>query len=113
MVGVARYIRSPDRLDAAEVAITVADEWQGRGVGTTLLRRLARRARAAGIGAFVATCLAGNKEIIELLEELGPTARRSGGEDVTLEIELGIGAESAMRPSLRAVASNGSPKAAS
>ena len=47
-VGVARFIRRADRPDTAEAAVTVIDEWQGRGVGTALLDLLAERARAEG-----------------------------------------------------------------
>jgi GNAT superfamily N-acetyltransferase len=45
-VGIARLVR--DGRDA-EVAFAVADEWQGKGVGTLLVERLAADARAAGI----------------------------------------------------------------
>jgi L-amino acid N-acyltransferase YncA len=45
-VGIARLVRDGD---AAEVAVEVADEWQGRRVGTLLMERLAEDARAAGI----------------------------------------------------------------
>jgi L-amino acid N-acyltransferase YncA len=53
-IGIARLVRDGD---SAEVAVEVADEWQGRRVGTLLMARLADDARAAGIGrlhAFVA-----------------------------------------------------------
>jgi acetyltransferase len=45
-VGIARLVR--DGL-SAEVAVEVVDEWQGRRVGTLLMKRLAADARAAGI----------------------------------------------------------------
>ena len=45
-IGIARLVRDGP---AAEVAIEVADEWQGRRVGTLLMTRLAEDARAAGI----------------------------------------------------------------
>ena len=44
-IGVARYVRDPQRRDAAEVAVTVIDDWQGKGVGTLLLEALGARAR--------------------------------------------------------------------
>lgn len=76
LVGVARYVRLAERPEAAEFALTVADDWQGRGVATELLRRLVPRARAAGIAFCHATCLASNVDLIELLEELGPVVER-------------------------------------
>ena len=36
-LGVARYIRSKDDAQVAEVAVTVADDWQRRGLGRALL----------------------------------------------------------------------------
>jgi L-amino acid N-acyltransferase YncA len=45
-IGIARIVR--DGRDA-EVALEVADAWQGRRVGTLLMTRLAEDARAAGI----------------------------------------------------------------
>lgn len=47
-VGVARYVRR-DASDAAEAAVAVIDDWQGRGVGTLLLELLADRAREEGV----------------------------------------------------------------
>ena len=44
-IGVARYVRDPQRPDVAEVAVTVIDDWQGRGLGTLLLEVLGARAR--------------------------------------------------------------------
>ena len=45
-IAIARLVRDGKE---AEVAIEVADEWQGRRVGTVLMSRLAEDARAAGI----------------------------------------------------------------
>jgi GNAT superfamily N-acetyltransferase len=45
-IGIARLVRDGAE---AEVAVEVADEWQGRRVGTILMKRLADDARAAGI----------------------------------------------------------------
>ena len=36
-VGLARYVRDADDPQAAEIAVTVVDDWQGRGLGTELL----------------------------------------------------------------------------
>jgi len=47
--GLARFVR---RGHAAEVAFAVADEHQGRGIGSTLARALVADARAAGIVEF-------------------------------------------------------------
>jgi RimJ/RimL family protein N-acetyltransferase len=89
LVGVVRYIRLQDRPEAAEFALTVVDDWQGRGVATELLRRLVPRARAAGIELCHTTCLAANAKVIELLEELGPVVTRRLQSGV-LELDVGL-----------------------
>jgi GNAT superfamily N-acetyltransferase len=71
-VGVGRYVRDPQRPDTAEVAVTVADDWQGRGLGTMLLDALSARAEDEGITRFTALMLATNSEMMDLLEQLGP-----------------------------------------
>ncbi|HEX6116831.1 MAG TPA: GNAT family N-acetyltransferase [Solirubrobacterales bacterium] len=106
IVGVARYIRLEDRAGVAEVAVTVADDWQGRGVGTALLSRLAARARAAGIEAFIGICLTDNEDMIQLLRELGSGAKVSNVGDGTVEVEAelpGTVTPAAARAALRAI----------
>lgn len=76
LVAVARYIRT-DRRTEAEVAIVVADEWRGQGLGTEILRRLAGRARRAGIREFIAITLSGNSPANELFENFIPDRART------------------------------------
>jgi GNAT superfamily N-acetyltransferase len=47
-VGVGRFSAAPDGHDC-EFAVTVTDEWQKKGLGTLLMRRLIEAARARGI----------------------------------------------------------------
>jgi GNAT superfamily N-acetyltransferase len=51
-IGVARYVRDQERPEVAEVAVTVIDDWQGRGLGTLLLEVISARAREEGITTF-------------------------------------------------------------
>lgn len=59
LLGVARYVRLTECGEVADVAVTVANDWQGRGLGRALLDRLTFRARlaralsAAAAGALV------------------------------------------------------------
>ena len=69
-VGVARYVRTGDRPDVAELAVTVVDDWQGKGLGTLLVEVLSARARAEGITRFSALMLARNDEMMDLLKRL-------------------------------------------
>ena len=106
LVGVARYIRREGRPTAAEVAVTVADEWQGRGVGTELLTRLIARAGDEAIETFVASCLGTNRDMIVLFRELGESVKSTGMSAgvLELEIELPTDADHLVTPALRAAA---------
>lgn len=106
LVGVARYIGLDDRPGVAEVAVTVADQWQHQGVGTGLLSRLIARAEDEGIETFVATCLVDNANMITLFRELGDSVTRTGmgAGAVELEIALPTDAHHHVRSALRAVA---------
>jgi RimJ/RimL family protein N-acetyltransferase len=73
-LGVARYVRLPDRPEVADVAVTVVDEYQGRGLGTILLAVLARTALAEGIRRFRGDVLAVNRPMRRLLQRFGAEA---------------------------------------
>jgi GNAT superfamily N-acetyltransferase len=98
-VGVARYVRDGDRRERAEAAVTVIDDWQGRGLGTLLLELLAVRAREEGIDRFTALMLASNDEMMELLQSLGPV-RVMDREVGTVEVEAPLPA-GGLSPELR------------
>jgi acetyl coenzyme A synthetase (ADP forming)-like protein len=57
--------------DRAETAYTVADDYQGRGLGTILLGHLAEVAAANGIPILEAEVLAGNHKMIEVFRQSG------------------------------------------
>jgi GNAT superfamily N-acetyltransferase len=89
------------------IRVSVADEWQGKGVGTALVTRLAERAREDGVSRFTATCLASNDEVLDLLRELGPTRVTNVGDGLLeAEIELPASAdtEGPLRRLIRRVA---------
>jgi RimJ/RimL family protein N-acetyltransferase len=73
-IGVARYVRLAEDPQIAEAAVTVADEYQGRGLGTLLVGVLAATARMAGIERFRAYVLEANEPMLALLEDLGVEA---------------------------------------
>jgi RimJ/RimL family protein N-acetyltransferase len=109
-IGVARFVRLQDRPDVAEAAVTVVDEWQGRGVGTQLLGALAARAREEGIGTFTAIVLASNREMLDVLEPVAHVHvvdRQTG--TVQIEVDVpGAGETERIRELLRA-ARHGEP----
>jgi GNAT superfamily N-acetyltransferase len=78
-VGVARYVRSNDDAEVAELAVTVIDDWQGRGLGRLLLTRLTDRARREGVRRFSAVVLGQNREALS-----SPTASAMSDARMTL-----------------------------
>ena len=85
-VGVARYVRQADDPWGADVAVTIVDEWQGRGLGTELLARLSDRAREENIQRFTALVAAENVAVAGLLRNA--CARLVDRESGTLEYEI-------------------------
>jgi RimJ/RimL family protein N-acetyltransferase len=81
VVGEARWVRDGDDDALAEMAITVADDWQQCGLGTALAHDLARRAAEEGVERFTAEVLTDNRGIRRLVEHVGEVdhAGQSGG----------------------------------
>ena len=67
-IGIARLVRDGH---SAEIAFAVADDYQGRRIGSILASELAADARAAGIAQLTATVCGDNPRMIALLERLG------------------------------------------
>lgn len=100
LVGVGRYVREDD--EHAEAAVTVADDWQGRGLGTALIRILAGRAAEEGIRTFTALLLADNDEMVGLLKGIGEV-RVSERAGEAIEVDVPLYSEVAEDPALRSV----------
>jgi RimJ/RimL family protein N-acetyltransferase len=98
-VGIARYVRDREDPYAAEIAVTVIDGWQGRGLGTELLARLSERACQEGIRRFTAAVAADNAPMTGLLRNLG--ADVVGREFGTLEYEMALACVPAPRARFR------------
>lgn len=86
-VGVARLLRLGDDPSRAEAAATVIDQWQGRGLGTELMRRLCDRAAARGVRRLSATLLASNHAMLAVFERVG-FVRVVARHGVTIEIDV-------------------------
>ena len=57
----------------ADVAFVVQDDWQNKGIGTLLMRRMAEIARARGLSGFTADVLASNKPMMAIFRKSGLT----------------------------------------
>ena len=88
IVGVARYVRWPERAGAADVAIEVADDLQGNGIGLMLAETLIRRAGENGINVLTATTLWENRAARALARRAGFRARSSAGHVIELELQV-------------------------
>jgi len=87
-VGIARYVRDADDPHAAEIAVTVVDDWQGRGLGTELLTQLTGRARSEGIRRFTALVSADNAAMAALLRNMN--AELAGRGPGTAEYQIAL-----------------------
>ncbi len=89
-VGVGRYIVSDRDRTRAEFAVAVIDEYQGRGIGSSLLQALVLIAAERGIDTFTADVLAENKGMISVLRRFGATRVQLGSDPTELSYELVI-----------------------
>ena len=90
LVGVARWESDGAEPGHAEVAFTVADDLQGKGIGTLLFARLANLARSRGITTFDAEVLPENEKMLRVFARSGlPQTSRFDGPALHLSISLG------------------------
>ena len=88
-VALARIVRYMDVPDAADLAVTVKDNWQGRGVATVLLEVL-MRGRPVGVERIVTDVFNDNRASLKMLHRLGHTTVKDlgfGVSEVVVELE--------------------------
>jgi RimJ/RimL family protein N-acetyltransferase len=113
-VAAARYVQHPDQPDVADVAIEVADDLHGQGIGTALAIRTLDRARANGFTRLTATTLRDNRPARALLQRLHFWPRSSHGPEAEFELQLSTTAprieQGGLNARLGRKATSGSPK---
>jgi acetyltransferase len=78
-----------DGRQVSDIGVVVADSWQGRGVGSALLRALAQRAAGRGSAELVMDVLPENARMLGMIERRWPDTRRSRNRDsVTIRASL-------------------------
>lgn len=87
-VAIGRIVRDPDHPDAADIAVTVHDGWQGRGIGTTMVRVLIER-RPAGVTRLLTVVHWKNTASRKMLRSIGPTQEVPIGEGA-LEVRIDL-----------------------
>src|SRR5438105_3125001 len=83
LIAVGRYAPNADGR-TAEFALTVADAWQGKGLGRALLERLCAAAREAGYLALYGYIMEANREMLDLARHLGFIEESRSLTDVTV-----------------------------
>ena len=78
------------RPGAAEIALTVLDEFQRQGIGGIMLRHLVALARAAGLSTLIAEVLPDNTAMLRVFERSGlQQQRRRDGGVIHVTLDLG------------------------
>lgn len=90
-VGVGRMVRYEKMPDTADIAFTVQDAWQGRGIASILARRLCQ-VRPEGIEHLLTEVAADNPAPLRILEQLGEMQVHRAGEAI-LDVEVALSGE--------------------
>jgi GNAT superfamily N-acetyltransferase len=112
-IAVARYVRGGEDPHVAEAAVTVIDDYHGRGLGTLLLEMLGAVALANGVRTFRGYALEDNRAILDVLKGLDARTHHDSPGVIRVEIDLPARAEnlrgSPLYEVLRAVARGDGP----
>lgn len=84
----ARFVRDNHDSVVAEIAFTVADAYQGRGIGTFLIAALSVAAHVAGIEKFTARVLSDNLPMRSIIDRYGAFWERDDVGVVTTVFEV-------------------------
>jgi acetyltransferase len=84
-VGVGRYVVDAVTL-SADVALVLADAWQGRGLGRRLLATLLEHAQTAGVREAVGVVLATNVAMLRLARSMGFAMSAEPGDATVMRI---------------------------
>ncbi|HEV8033845.1 GNAT family N-acetyltransferase [Yoonia sp.] len=95
-IGIARFIRLPGQKHVAEIAITIADQYQHQRLGSVLLGVLAKFAKRSGITEFIALVHSENTAMLGLLHKFGGVQTVLSGEEI--EVTFPVSAISAQIP---------------
>lgn len=84
IIGVVRYLRNPDG-ETCEFAVAIADDWQGKRLGSTLMRAIIDAARTKGLKRMEGFVLGSNSKMLGLMSYLGFRIA-TDPEDATMKI---------------------------
>src|SRR5271156_5355893 len=84
----ARFVRDDHHPEVAEIAFTVADAYQGRGIGSFLIAALSVAARVAGVDKFSGRMLADNVAMRTIMDHYGAFWERDDIGVVTTVVDV-------------------------
>ena len=88
-IATARFVRTIEDPRVAEIALTVIDDFQGQGLGRTMLGRLAAAALQRGVARLRALIVPDNAPVLGMLRKYAPAARFTyDGEIYTADIPV-------------------------
>jgi len=85
-----RFVRDVEDPTVAEIAFIVADDYQGRGIGSFLMDALAIAAQVGGVQRFTARLLAENHAMRAILDRFGAEWERDEPGVVTTEFRVPV-----------------------
>jgi protein lysine acetyltransferase len=100
VVADARFVRDAEHPEEAEIAFIVGDAYQGRGIGTFLMRALSVAAHDDGVRHFTARVLTDNLPMRAILNHFGACWHRDDLGVVTTDIDVPDPASLALDPAL-------------
>lgn len=98
VVADARFIRHTEEPESAELAFTVGDDYQGRGIGTLLMEALSVSAHAGGVRRFTASVLSENYAMRSILNRYGARWESDGPGVVITVIDVPQGRDLRLPP---------------
>ncbi len=104
IVGVVRYLLNVDR-ESCEFAVAIADDWQGKHLGSTMMRAIIEAARVKGLRRIEGYVLSTNARMLGLMLHLGFTVK-TDPQDATMKLvwmQLSPGDNSLPAPLLPAI----------
>ncbi len=87
-IGVGRFIRDEKNPERAEIAFTLLDEYQGKGIGTVLLGLLYALAQSYEVAFFTGSILAQNHHFWKRLRDLGAKPSDSTGGVIDFQLPI-------------------------
>ncbi|MEN7531016.1 MULTISPECIES: GNAT family N-acetyltransferase [unclassified Cupriavidus] len=96
IIGKAEYVVNAEGV--ADLAVVVADGWQGKGLGRRLIQRLQNIARTRKLRGMRGDVLSENRRMLAIMRECGFSARRNPEDSFLHEVSLTLGAPAPAHP---------------